>query len=96
MRFTIIRTLGPADYEVFILKHYNEVDGHVEMRSFVGATEAQAFRDLLEDLVDLAGPMSSRHSPERIKITVEPGDKYLDSTEAFLERLMQPKPEDFD
>lgn len=96
MRFTIIRTLGPADYEVFILKHYNEEDNKIEMRSYVGATEAQAFRDLLADLADLAGPISSRHSAERVVVSVEPGDKYLDSAEEFLNKLVPPKPEDFE
>jgi hypothetical protein len=96
MRFTIIRTLGPADYEVFILKHYNEEDNKIEIRSYVGATEAQAFRDLLADLADLAGPISSRHSAERINITVEPGDKYLETAEEFLDLIVPTKPEDFE
>ena len=45
---------------------YQEQDGN----------EIEAFADFLRHLVDHYGPTTSRYSPKRIHITVEPGDKY--------------------
>jgi len=38
--------------------------------------EIEAFADFLRHLVDHYGPTTSRYSPKRITIRVEPGDKY--------------------
>jgi hypothetical protein len=38
--------------------------------------EIQAFADFLHFLNDHYGPSTSRHSPQRIRITIEPGDKW--------------------
>ncbi len=38
--------------------------------------EIEAFADFVRLLVDEYGPMSSRYSPKRIHVIVEPGDKY--------------------
>ena len=38
--------------------------------------EIEAFADFLRHLVDHYGPTTSRYSPKRISIRVEPGDKY--------------------
>ena len=45
---------------------YQESDGN----------EIEAFADFLNFLNDHYGPSTSRHSPKRIRITVEPGDKW--------------------
>jgi len=39
--------------------------------------EIEAFADFLRHLLDHFGPTTSRYSPKRIRILVEPGDKYL-------------------
>lgn len=36
----------------------------------------EAFADFLRYLVDQCGPQTSRYSPKRVHISVEPGDKY--------------------
>ena len=38
--------------------------------------EIEAFADFLRHLVDHYGPTTSRYSPKKIFIRVEPGDKY--------------------
>ena len=38
--------------------------------------EIEAFADFLRHLLDHYGPTTSRYSPKRIRILVEPGDKY--------------------
>jgi hypothetical protein len=38
--------------------------------------EVEAFADFLRHLVEHYGPTTSRYSPKRISIQVEPGDKY--------------------
>ena len=38
--------------------------------------ELEAFADFLRHLVDHYGPHTSRYSPKRIYIRVEPGDKF--------------------
>lgn len=38
--------------------------------------ELEAFAGFLRHLVDHYGPTTSRHSPQRIYVSVEPGDKY--------------------
>lgn len=38
--------------------------------------EIEAFADFLRHLADHYGPQTSRYSPKRIFIRVEPGDKY--------------------
>ncbi len=38
--------------------------------------EIEAFADFLRILLDNYGPSTSRYSPKRIHIVVEPGDKY--------------------
>lgn len=45
---------------------YQESDGN----------EIEAFADFLHFLNDHYGPSTSRYSPKRIRITVEPGDKW--------------------
>jgi hypothetical protein len=40
------------------------------------SSEVEAFADFLRFLVDHYGPTTSRYSPKRIHILVEPGDKY--------------------
>lgn len=52
-----------AEPEEFV---YQEQDGN----------EIEAFADFLRCLTDHYGPQTSRYSPKRIHITVEPGDKY--------------------
>jgi hypothetical protein len=39
--------------------------------------EIEAFAEFLGYLVDHYGPRTSRYSPQRIYIRVEPGDKYV-------------------
>jgi hypothetical protein len=43
--------------------------------------EIEAFADFLRFLDEHYGPATSRYSPKRIHVTVEPGDKYESSTE---------------
>jgi hypothetical protein len=38
--------------------------------------EIDAFVDFLSIIIDNYGPSSSRYSPKRIRLSVEPGDKY--------------------
>jgi len=38
--------------------------------------EVEAFADFLRFLLEEYGPVSSRYSPKRIHVIVEPGDKY--------------------
>jgi hypothetical protein len=38
--------------------------------------EVEAFADFLRLLLDTYGPSTSRYSPKRVVIRVEPGDKY--------------------
>jgi hypothetical protein len=38
--------------------------------------EIEAFADFLRHLLDHYGPTTSRYSPKRIRILVEPGDKH--------------------
>lgn len=38
--------------------------------------DVEAFADFLRHLVDHYGPTTSRYSPKRIHVTVEPGDKF--------------------
>ena len=40
------------------------------------SAEIDAFADFLRVLLDHCGPQTSRYSPKRIHIVVEPGDKY--------------------
>ncbi len=40
------------------------------------SAEVEAFADFLRFLLDHYGPTTSRYSPKRIHILVEPGDKY--------------------
>jgi hypothetical protein len=40
------------------------------------ADEIEVFADFLRHLLDYYGPTTSRYSPKRIRILVEPGDKY--------------------
>jgi len=40
------------------------------------ADEIEAFAEFLRCLVEHYGPQTSRYSPKRIYISVEPGDKY--------------------
>ena len=44
--------------------------------------EIEAFADFLRHLVDHYGPTTSRYSPKRISIRVEPGDKYEPAAQA--------------
>lgn len=41
--------------------------------------EIEAFVQFLHHLLDNYGPSTSRYSPKRIRISVEPGDKYTDT-----------------
>lgn len=41
-----------------------------------GDAEVEAFADFLRFLLEEYGPVSSRYSPKRIHVIVEPGDKY--------------------
>jgi hypothetical protein len=41
-----------------------------------GDDEIEAFADFLHYLLDHYGPTTSRHSPKRIYVSVEPGDKF--------------------
>jgi len=38
--------------------------------------DVEAFADFLRELTDQYGPTTSRYSPKRVYIRVEPGDKY--------------------
>jgi len=38
--------------------------------------EVEAFADFLRHLVEHYGPTTSRYSPKRITIRIDPGDKY--------------------
>jgi hypothetical protein len=38
--------------------------------------EVEAFADFLRHLVEHYGPTTSRYSPKRISIRIDPGDKY--------------------
>ncbi len=40
--------------------------------------EVEAFRDLLWEINDAVGPMTSRYSAKRIVVSIEPGDKHSD------------------
>ena len=44
--------------------------------------EVECFADFLRSLNDEIGPSTSRHSPKRIYVQVEPGDKYGDGRPA--------------
>ena len=41
--------------------------------------EIEAFADFLHFINDHYGPPTSRHSPQRIHISIQPGDKWDDS-----------------
>jgi len=41
-----------------------------------GSDEIEAFADFLRTLLDHYGPTTSRYSPRRILVVVEPGDKF--------------------
>lgn len=41
--------------------------------------EIEAFADFLWTVTEHYGPTTSRSSPKRIRISVEPGDKYADA-----------------
>ena len=38
--------------------------------------DVQAFASMLRDITDWIGPDTSRYSPARVRVFVEPGDKY--------------------
>ena len=47
--------------------------------------EVDAFAEFLGLIAENFGPSASRYSPKRIRITVEPGDKYEDPPVAGVE-----------
>jgi hypothetical protein len=51
--------------------------------------EVECFADFLREIEEEFGPSTSRHSPKRIYIRVEPGDKFEDSADLVLQN---PKP----
>lgn len=44
--------------------------------------EVECFADFLRSLNDELGPSTSRYSPKRVYVQVEPGDKYEDGRDA--------------
>lgn len=53
-----------------------ESDGDEVVYQETEDDEIEAFAEFLRFLVDHYGPMTSRYSPKRIFVIVEPGDKY--------------------
>jgi hypothetical protein len=60
---------GDEDEEIV----YQESDGN----------EIEAFADFLHFINDHYGPSTSRYSPKRIHITIEPGDKFEGDSSAL-------------
>lgn len=56
-------------------KEYNVYFSY-DLEDFMGADDRKKQAQLLYQLVDLLGWTGSRHDEERIRINVEPGDKF--------------------
>jgi len=54
----------------------DDVDSEEIVYQETDCNEIEAFADFLNFLNDQYGPSTSRHSPKRIRITVEPSDKW--------------------
>lgn len=55
--------------------------------------EVDAFAEFLWAITEHYGPSTSRHSPKRISIHVEPGDKYEDSRPRTDQDRFEPAPD---
>jgi len=73
MKFEIRRVLNGA-----VLRVESEGDGSEEEIVYQEQDddEIEAFADFLRHLVEHYGPTTSRYSPKRISIRIDPGDKY--------------------
>ena len=63
----------------WVTSYYDEEDEGTKIRVYKDADEnpdPEAFVCLLQDLVDYFGMQGSRYDAKRIKINIEPGDKY--------------------
>lgn len=63
---------------VVLTVHHEADDGEPEEIVYqeTDGNEIEAFADFLNLLNDHYGPSTSRYSPARIHITIEPGDKW--------------------
>ena len=77
MKFEIHRVKNGAVLRV----EYDYPEGEVEEIAYqeTDGGEIEAFADFLRLLDEHYGPSTSRYSPKRIYISVEPGDKHGDS-----------------
>ena len=73
MKFEIRRVRNGA---VLRVEAESAEDGGEIVYQETDSDEIEAFADFLRHLLDHYGPTTSRYSPKRIRILVEPGDKY--------------------
>lgn len=82
MRFEIRRVQNGAVLRVEL--DYPDAEAQEVVYQEIEQDEVEAFADFLHYLVEHYGPQTSRYSPKRIYIRVEPGDKFVapDESEA--------------
>jgi hypothetical protein len=73
MKFEIRRVQNGA---VLRVESYGEDSGEEIVYQEKEDGEIEAFTDFLRHLVEHYGPTTSRYSPKRISIRIDPGDKY--------------------
>lgn len=79
---TDLDVTDPSAQEVFVFQEkYDEGE------------EVEAFAELLREMLDSYGPSTSRYSPKRIYICIEPGDKYEDLNKIDFDSDFEKEPE---
>lgn len=73
MKFEIRRVQNGA---VLRIESEDEDSGEEIVYQEQEDAETEAFADFLRHLVEHYGPTTSRYSPKRISIRIDPGDKY--------------------
>ena len=74
MKFEIRRVQNGAVLRVE--PDYPDAEAEEVVYQETEADEVEAFADFLRYVVDQYGPHTSRYSPKRIYVSVEPGDKF--------------------
>ena len=80
MRVEIRRVRNGVLLRVEPVEAGEEAEEYVYQETELG--EIEAFAEFLRLLLDEYGPTTSRYSPKRIHVIVEPGDKYESAPEA--------------
>jgi hypothetical protein len=78
MKFEIRHARNGVVLRIESEDHGGEPEEVVYQESESGNIEA--FADFLRFLLDNYGPHTSRYSPQRIHVVIEPGDKYVPPT----------------